>query len=129
MDDTDTPTTAFAWRLQAYSASNGGKDYTILMVDRLVAVGFGPMHAEPQWRIHTFPSPAHAKSFALTQTAAKEKKGYDMIVAPRALSVDDTALQAIDGNPVGLMQRLSQHRGRQTLLREMAEAVLRGPQL
>ena len=95
--------TASAWRLFCPSVS-GGKVYDILLVDCYVLVGWGPMSGTKQYKVERFPLTSDARAWAVAQTEAKEKKGYQL---------DGTVHQSLENDQFYLDQvsRRFGHRG------------------
>lgn len=84
--------TAIAWTL-INRGSGTGKEYQILIVEELVVVGWGPVgRASMQYQITAAISPEEAQRFAVTQTGAKEARGYVMAHAPRSAPVEPVHL-------------------------------------
>jgi len=75
--------TAVAWELHAPSAT-GGKRHRILVFGEYVVVGWGSFRGTMQYKVHYFMNAdAQAvRNFALILTGDKEKKGYELAIAP-----------------------------------------------
>lgn len=94
-------TTAVGWSMRAPSAT-GQKEYQLLMFKNLVLIGWGSTTGTMQYKLHAFASDREAQAFAVAQTEAKERKGYQMHRMPtqsdRAESMWDETLPRYFGH-------------------------------
>jgi hypothetical protein len=74
---------AITWSLRAPGASGTWKEYRIMVIDRFSIIGFGTLGKFLQYQVVEHPSIEHARTFALGQTAKKERGGYQMYILPR----------------------------------------------